>query len=666
MSDGSKSRKATSGAHKPERFTRRSSFVCRHFNKNREDQFRGKNKRRENLDKRGLKCDGCDKTRDKSTCFKIHDVPNWYKELNELQQKNYGGNNAVHAVQGSDTQKEGVKDDRASVTDVVMELMKVLKRLPNDPIHANHAENYAGFIDSFFLYNSSFVSNAIDSDVLLWHKRLGHPSYKVLKRVPNRKTKVTSSTPNHDALLPLISIVDNSPPDASTHAFTPPSAPSSPEAEPIHVSPTPHIPASPHLPSPPPRPLRQSRRAIHKPLWLSDYDCNHTFSLAHQYFVAQLSILQEPRSYAQARGKVEWKRAMADEIQAFENNNTWSVTPLPEGKQVVGSKWVYKLKLGLDGSVSRYKARLVAKGYTQVEGVDYIESFSPVAKSVTVWLFLGIASAYYWPVHQLDINNAFLHGRLDEEGIKLSAEIGALLTDPERYRQLIRRLLYLGFTRPDVSFVVQQLSQFLHHPTDQHWAAALHVVRYLKGTASAGLFFPASPSFQLMAYADADWGACVDSHRSITGYCVLLGSSLISWKTKKQNTVSRSSAEAEYRAMAAAVCELQWITYLLQDFQVVVSTPIPFWCDNQAAIHITAKPVFHERTKHLDIDCHIVHDKYKEGLIQPSYVCSKLQVAILFTKSLPSSHFLTLLSKLGFTCPPAQLEGCVCVKIMRE
>ncbi|KAL0431272.1 UNVERIFIED_CONTAM: hypothetical protein Sradi_0753200, partial [Sesamum radiatum] len=195
------------------------------------------------------------------------------------------------------------------------------------------------FIDSIFLDNSSFVSNAFDSDS-------------------------TSSTPNHDAPLPLISItndsiIPSSITDTSSPTLTPPSALSPPETEPIHISPTSSVPASPHLPSPSPRPLRHSRKTIHKLLWLSDYDCKHTFSPAHQHFVAQLSILQEPRSYAQARGKVEWEKAMADEIEAPENNNTWSLTPLPEGKQAIGSKWAYKLKLSPNGSVSRYKARLV-------------------------------------------------------------------------------------------------------------------------------------------------------------------------------------------------------------------------------------------------------------------------------------------------------------------
>ncbi|KAL0365212.1 UNVERIFIED_CONTAM: Retrovirus-related Pol polyprotein from transposon RE2 [Sesamum angustifolium] len=241
-------------------------------------------------------------------------------------------------------------------------------------------------------------------------------------------------------------------------------------------------------------------------------------------------------------------------------------------------------------------------------------------------------------------------------GLKLSATSGTFLKEPDKFRHLIGRLLYLGFTRPDLSFAVQQLSQFLQHPTDQHWTTALHIVRYLKGAPDTGLFFPASNSLHLSAYTDADWGACVDSRRSVTGYCVFLGSSLISWKSKKQNTVSRSSAEAEYRAMAATVCELQWISFLLRDLCVPVATPIPFWCDNQAALHITANPVFHERTKHLDIDCHVVRDQYKAGFISPSFVSSKLQLADLFTKTLPAVSFTSLFVQAGLITPSSCLS----------
>ncbi|KAL0366828.1 UNVERIFIED_CONTAM: Retrovirus-related Pol polyprotein from transposon RE1 [Sesamum radiatum] len=140
------------------------------------------------------------------------------------------------------------------------------------------------------------------------------------------------------------------------------------------------------------------------------------------------------------------------------------------------------------------------------------------------------------------------------QGIKLSATGGAVLPNPEPYRRLVGRLLYLGFTRPDISFAVQQLSQFLQRPCESHWQAALHVVRYLKGTSATGLFFPSDNSFQLQAYCDADWASCLDSSRSVTGFSVFLGTALVSWKTKKHATVPRSSAEAEYRSMGATLC----------------------------------------------------------------------------------------------------------------
>jgi hypothetical protein len=126
-----------------------------------------------------------------------------------------------------------------------------------------------------------------------------------------------------------------------------------------------------------------------------------------------------------------------------------------------------------------------------------------------------------------------------------------------------------------------------------------------------------------------------------------LGHSLISWRTKKQLTVARSSSEAEYRALAASTCELQWLLYLLRDLCITLpKTPVIF-CDNQSALHIAANPVFHERTKHLDIDCHIVREKLMAGVMKLLHVTSKGQLADFFTKSLFPQPFSILLSKLG-------------------
>ncbi|XP_043699808.1 uncharacterized mitochondrial protein AtMg00810-like [Telopea speciosissima] len=235
-----------------------------------------------------------------------------------------------------------------------------------------------------------------------------------------------------------------------------------------------------------------------------------------------------------------------------------------------------------------------------------------------------------------------------ESHLQLNDSDGSPLDDPSSYRCLVGLLIYLTVTRPDIIYTVNILSQFMHQPRQPHMDAAYCLLCYLKATSGQGLFFSSTSTLHPQAYCDLDCASCSMTRRSTTGYCIFLGTSPISWKTKKQNTISRSSPEAEYRAMAMATCEITWLSYLMRDLGDPFIEPVPWHCDNQVAIHIATNPVFHKRTKHIEIDCHVVHEKITQSMIHPIKVASDLQIVDLVTKALDCDSFHQHASKLSF------------------
>ncbi|KAG7551494.1 Reverse transcriptase RNA-dependent DNA polymerase [Arabidopsis thaliana x Arabidopsis arenosa] len=559
-------------------------------------------------------------------------------------------------------------------------------------------------------------------------------------------------------------------------------------------------------------------REIKRPAHLQDYHCylaskDNPYPLCkylsydklsgpYHFFLTAITKEFEPTTYNEAKKHLVWTNAMGEEITALEDTNTWTICSLPAGKHIIGCKWVYKVKYHSDGTLERHKARLVAKSYTQKSGLDYVDTYSPVAKLTSVKMLLATAAKLNWSLYQFDISNAFLNGDLKEEiymqlppgyssrqgdllpdnavcrlnkslyglkqasrqwylkfaetlqklgfqtnhsdhtlftkftdsaliivlvyvddiivssnseeaaanlksqlkshfklrdlgpaqyflgleiarsaeGIslcqrkyaielldsagvlgwkpssipmepnqKLSQDDGELYDNHESYRSIIGKLIYLTITRPDICFAVGKLAQYTGAPRVSHHRAVLKLLAYIKGTVGQGLFYSSNPNMDLKAFADADLSACPDSRRSVSAYCIFLGDSLISWKSRKQDVVSRSSAESEYRAMALAVCDILWVRSLMEDLHLPPSSPTVLYCDNEAAIHIANNPVFHERTKHVERDCHTVRDRVTDGTIILAHVRTECQIADLLTKALYPGQFRALVGKLGIS-----------------
>ncbi|CAL8074762.1 unnamed protein product [Prunus armeniaca] len=518
---------------------------------------------------------------------------------------------------------------------------------------------------------------------------------------------------------------------------------------------------------------------------------------------------EEPTCFSQVVHFPEWREAMVIEFNALLKNQTSVLIP-PSQQQVVGCKWVFKLKRKSDGFIEKYKACLIAKGFHQQPGIDFDETFSPVVKPTTVRTILALAVSFGWPLRQLDVKNAFLHGYLDIivfmsqppgfvdptrptdvcrlhkaiSGLKqaprawfqrhsgfllqfgfvqsradpylfifghsydimvlclyvenialtgnqpflissfvltlgqefeltdmgpfsyflgieatstisglllsqtkyivdllkrhsmtdckpcstlicasrqLSSLASELLSDAIEYRQLVGSLQYLTFTKPDMSFDVHHIVQFMSAPRSPHLVAAKRILHYLnstlgfslsfsrspKSTLSFGLSFRRSPSpFTLRGFSGSDWAGCPDTHCSTTGFCVFVGSNLISWCAKKQLTVSYSFAEAEYCSLAHVCADTTWISHLLHELALPPSVPTLLLCDNLGTIYMASNSMFHARPKHIELNYHFIWERIISGSHRVQFVSSSDQFADILTKGLSTHRFQLLRSNL--------------------
>ncbi|XP_019198888.1 PREDICTED: uncharacterized protein LOC109192641 [Ipomoea nil] len=221
--------------------------------------------------------------------------------------------------------------------------------------------------------------------------------------------------------------------------------------------------------------------------------------------------------------------------------------------------------------------------------------------------------------------------------------------NPTQYRRLAGALQYLTITRPDLSYSINRLCQFMHTPIDEHWGLLKRVLRYIRGTMDYGLRLSPSLSIDIHAFSDSDWAGCPVDRKSTSGYAVFIGSNLISWVSRKQRTVARSSTEAEYKGLADVCAEVTWVVSLLRELGLHSGAPATLWCDNMGATYLCANPVFHARTKHVEVDYHFVRDKVTSGEYKVTFVSTKDQVADIFTKPLPAARFAILRDKLNVT-----------------
>ncbi|KAH7351616.1 hypothetical protein KP509_19G006000 [Ceratopteris richardii] len=260
--------------------------------------------------------------------------------------------------------------------------------------------------------------------------------------------------------------------------------------------------------------------------------------------------------------------------------------------------------------------------------------------------FLGMEIAYtqhgVYVTQERYLKNLLIKFKMDdcrvaptpmEVNHKLSRYGREEFKDMKLYQSLVGSLIYATLTRPDLSYAVGVLSQFMHCPRKEHWVARQRVLRYIKGTLKEGLYYGFTSDTNIKIYSDRDWAGNLDDMRSTYGYLCYVGDKLISWCSKKQHTIALSSTEAEYKGMVEATKEVIWLKTLMKSFDIIQSTPT-IHGDNMSSLYLAVNLVFHARTKHIEIQYHFLREKVMDKEIEVIHTSTKDQIADMLTKIL--------------------------------
>ncbi|GJV03265.1 retrovirus-related pol polyprotein from transposon TNT 1-94 [Tanacetum coccineum] len=370
---------------------------------------------------------------------------------------------------------------------------------------------------------------------------------------------------------------------------------------------------------------------------------------------------------------------------------------LDEEEAIKGTKWVFRNKLDENGVVSRNKVRLVAQGYNQQEGIDYDETYAPVARLESIRILLAYVYALDFKQFQMDVKIAFLNGFINkemsmmaelnfffrlqikqmEDGIsfnqskyinemlkkfgledskpmktpmssdtKLTKDEECESVDSTKYRGMIGSLLYLTASRPDIMFSVCLCARFQEAPKTSHLEAVKRIFRYIKGTTHLGLWYPKGTGIETVVYADSDHAGDYVDRKSTSGICTFVGCCLTSWFSKKQTALAISTTEAEYVSAGKACQQALWMKQALIDYDVRLDD-VPIMCDNKGAIDLSKNPVQHSRTKHIEIRHHFLRDNVQKGHISIKKVPFIDNIADILTKPLKRESFNYLRLGLG-------------------